>query len=333
VESRIRVTEAMAVLKGNGVQISPDKLQRWRCFGIESVRVGRANYLDPPVYRNLQYILEIERRFGFSRDHDGLALELAYRRYPTVPWDRVHDGACKELRIMFNKFSRELYRIDNSSGFVAPRANHLARMIARRYIPDRKIKEGPSRKVARDILVRVAELWLRVTYNNESIKDYQIRPILYIMGGHDPLVIPLAASIAVLLNIVVPILRVNHRNSLHEVLESDFDIARIQATVSAMRSIFALNQQLWIAGVAAFESHTVDYPSIEDVELGSDRTDISLRSMIYAGAAYLEADPAAKPAMDLFKAGTPPDLSVPIAQLAGLKNAITTVFSGSLSND
>jgi hypothetical protein len=233
---------------------------------------------------------------------------------------------------MFSKFHRELCRVDNSSGFILPRTTHLAQSIARRYIPDRKIKEDPSRKVARDIIVKVAEIWLRVTYNGESIKDYQIRPILYLLGGTDPLAIPLATSIAMLLNIVVPILRIATRSSLHEVLESYFDVSRIRSTVSTMRSLYSLNQQMWVAGVAAFQSHTLDYPDIETVPGDTTRTDISLRSMIYAGAAYLEADPKAKPAIDQFKAGTPPDLSVPIAQLAGLKNAVTTALGGSLSD-
>jgi hypothetical protein len=325
--------EAIASLRNQGFEIGPDKLHRWRYFGIASFRSGRSNSMNAAVYRNLEYVLQIEGRFGFARNHHALALELAYRRYPTIPWDRVHDGARKELRTFFNGVSRELHRIDDSSGdgFLSPRFKQLASKIARRFIPNRKIKEDPSRKLPRDVIAQVANLWLRVAYNNEIIEDYKIRPILYTMGAKDPAALDAATDIAKLLSQVVPILRLGSVTTFDKVLEPRFSVEQIRTTVETMHTLYGFNAHMREAGVSLFESQTVAYPAIEG-DTSSHRIDVALRGMMYAGAAYFEETPLVKNAIDLLKSGQLRDVSAPIDALAQFKSTIINHFTGSPEN-
>ncbi|HEY1681778.1 MAG TPA: hypothetical protein VGF98_09100 [Candidatus Tumulicola sp.] len=331
--SDVRVSEAITRLRSDGFQISGDKVQRWRCFGITSFRKSRANYFKPTVYRNLQYVLQIERQFGFERDHDGLALELAYRQFPVVPLDRVHDGARKELATMFSGLNRELHKIDDSGGltFAPRRIPHAARNLVRRYLPNRKIRENPALANGRNILEKIVHLWLRVAYENEVINEAELLPILYAMGARDPAAVQVAITLAKIAVPVVPLLRPVNQGPLSALLDRPFEVDEVRYTIATMRIIYGMNAHMSAAGVSVFQSFTLDYPKIESEDTDPIRADVALRSLMYAGAVFLASIPMGKAMIDHVAAGNPYDPSVPIATLVAMKNVILpTIFGESI---
>jgi hypothetical protein len=322
VDSPTRMGQAISRLRSDGFPVSAYKLQRWRCFGIATFRRGRGYFFEPNVLRNLRYILDIERLFGFEHDHNGLALELAYRRYPTIPWERVHESARKKLKTMFNGLNRELHKIDGSDGstFALRRIPHAARSLVRRYITNKQVRERPSLADGRDALEKIVALWLRVSYNNESITEAKLLPILYGMRVRDPNAVPLATILAKTANQVIPLLQVVHRGPLSDLLDREFDTDDIRYTVASMRVIYSLAAPMWEAGVSAFQSYAIDYPAIENAA-ADPRTDVTLRGLMYAGAVFITGSPMGKAMIDHQLAGNSFDVSPAIRSFVAMKDA------------
>ena len=104
------MSQALDQLRAAGFTIGPGKLHRLRVFGIRSTRCGREYRISEAALTDLRYILSIERFMQLVRDHNGLCLELAYRNYHTIPWDRVHRGARDRVAAVLATLDRELHR-------------------------------------------------------------------------------------------------------------------------------------------------------------------------------------------------------------------------------
>jgi hypothetical protein len=100
VDERQSVEQALSTLRAEGYTISEDSLQRFGEFGVESICDASRYYLTRKAVDDLRYIRQIERKYRLERDRDGLALELAYRGYHSVPWERVHNSARKRVEIV-----------------------------------------------------------------------------------------------------------------------------------------------------------------------------------------------------------------------------------------
>lgn len=319
-----RLKDALALLTLEGFRISPDRLQRFRCFGIRSKRVGRGYHLESQTRDDLRYVLRVERAFQLARDHDSLSLELAHRSYHTVPWERVHRGARKSVAAAMAKMDRELHRANNWSGvgFHPRRIPHLARQLARHYMPDHKIKQDPSNKLARDLLVVVAEMFLRTTYHDEPFAERDVLRLLYMLGASDPAAITLAAKLTPMLNTVCPLFRLTVLNPFQAVLQTDPTTEEIQAAVHTMRQLPLMVQSMSAAGLPVPVPSIVDYPDFEADASTFKRVDSALHSLSYAAACFFNSNDGTRTTLQRYFAGELPAVDIAIKEAATMVHFI-----------
>jgi hypothetical protein len=277
------LSEALEQLRADGFRIGADKLQRLSVFGIHSTRRGRRHYLDARSFADLRYVLEIERRGLFARDHDGLCLELGYRAYRTVPWDRVHRGARDRASTVFARIDRELHRANNwpGSGFPPRRIPHLAHQLARHFVPDRKIAADPAYKLARDITEHCACMLLRVAYNNESFTERDLIRLLLMLRAEEKPATEFAPKAMIFLHAIEPWIR-EKRSQFSIAVGGHATESDIQAAIDVLRFFSRLFSRLADGGVQVPFHAVPDYPKLETEPMSA--VDIGLRSLSYAAA-------------------------------------------------
>jgi hypothetical protein len=312
------LSEALAQLGREGFRVSPDRLQRFRCFGIRSKRVGRRYHVEEQTLDDLRYVLRIERAFQLARDHDSLSLELAYRSYHTVPWERVHRGSRKSVASMLAKADRELHRANDwgAVGFHKRRIPHLAKQLARHYIPDHKIKHDPSNGLARQLLTLVADMLLRVMYHDELLAERDVLRLLYMLGAPDPGAIELARKATAMLNTACPLLRLGISNPFQAVLQTDPEIVEIQAAVHTMRQLPIMVGSMSAAGIPVPVPTLVDYPNFDPDESIFKRIDSAIHNLNYAAACFFNRDQNIRRNLALYFAGDLPVMDTAIKETA-----------------
>ncbi|MFZ0366013.1 MAG: hypothetical protein WAL67_17575 [Candidatus Cybelea sp.] len=286
------MSEALDQLRAEGFAIGPGKLHRFSCFGIRSTRDGRAYRISPQSLADLRYILHIERALQLGRDHDGLCLELAYRSYHTIPWNRVHRGAHDRVAGMFAKIDRELHRSNNWNGlgFHPRRIPHLARQLARHYIPKRKVASDPAYGLARNLLEQGLEMLLAVAYNETSFSERNMRRLLITAGALEPAALQLSSQLTPLLDLTCPTIRVGRTSVFQAILQTEPDGDEIQAAVQTMRLLPRLSDRMKAAGMPLSVPAAPDYPLLEPNGTPPARVGASLHALAYAGALFLNSD-------------------------------------------
>jgi hypothetical protein len=293
-------------LQADGYTIGLDKLQRFRCFGVGSTRIGRIYRLSPQALSDLRYVLEIERRFHLVRDHDALCLQLASRGYPHVPLRRAHDGARKRVAGMFAITDRELHRANDWSGdgFHPRRIPHLARQLARHYIPKNKIGGNPAYGPARDLLQHVFQMLLRVAYNGQEFQERDVLRLLQMLRAPESEAIDLAPRAAYMLNLVAPMIRIGHDNFFQTILRSDPSDAQIEAALRTMRLFPKLLSRISAAGITVSLPSLREYPLVETEQDGLRHPlNSALLSAMYAAAFDLSANEEARQRFERYNAG------------------------------
>lgn len=293
-------------LRASGYAVSADKLQRLRDFGVRSKRVGRRYYMSDETIQRLSYLLYVEKTFGLARNHNALALELAYRSYPVIPWKRAHTGAQNEVRHFINTIDRAFQRITGKRKSL-PTEKHvikLSRQIARLFIPntrlDEKQRSGPDRELikrnltvkelssglSRELLERVLEIVLRAAYLDQDARQCDIEGILTDNGLTDEAALNIATQLAPLFNKLRSTLRMKDNEFFRAILKPT-SITTIKATVSAMRSLrtFAkiLNRSLTISSDPTVE----DYPSFVNPETPNGRLTATGHAFFYASTRWV----------------------------------------------
>jgi hypothetical protein len=309
--------EARAQLELEGFRVGPDRLQRFRCFGIRSKRVGRDYHLEPQMLDDLRYVLSIERAFQLDRDHDCLSLELAYRAYHTIPWERVHRGARKNVADAMAKVDRILHRANNWTdvGFDKDRIPHLARQLARHYIPNYKIKQDPSNGLARNLIRIVAGMFLRATYHDEPFAERDVLRLLYMLGASDPGAMNIASRYTPMLNTVYPLFRLTIRNPFQAVLQTEPPAEGVQAAVQTMRRFPQMVQSMSAAGIPATVPLIVDYPNFEAAGSTFKRVDSALHSLSYAAACFFNSNMGTRATLERYFAGDLPAVDTAIKEV------------------
>jgi hypothetical protein len=292
-------------LRAEGFYVSPDKLHRFRCFGVSSTRDGRLYRISPQALADLRYILQIERTFQLSRDHDGLCLELATRSYPTVPWRRVHEGARKGVASLFAIIDRELHRANDWSGigFHPRRIPHLARQLANHFIPKSKIAVDPAYGIAWDLVELCLQMLLRVAYNDEPFNGRDVRRLLMMLRMSEKEAMDLSAKAMPLLAVASPMIRMNHKNLFQATLKSEPDVLEVQAAVRTVRTFPKFFDQMKAAGVQVTIPPVEDYPTIEENDSANVRVSSALRSVAYATAFDINRYEDARRNVKLYQTG------------------------------
>ena len=172
----VPVSVALRDLRAEGHEVTPDKLQRLRAFGIATAQLRNRWYFTPEALRDLRYVLEVEQAFGLARNHDGLALELAYLGYHTVPWDRVHASAQKRVATFQAYLDRTMHRANNwyAPGFHERRIPNLARQLARHAIPESAVEQAQRMAVLRSALERLLRALLEAAYLDKPFRERDI---------------------------------------------------------------------------------------------------------------------------------------------------------------
>ncbi|MGA8575268.1 MAG: hypothetical protein WB609_06185 [Candidatus Cybelea sp.] len=321
------MSEAFDQLRAEGFRIGPDKLHRLRVFGIHSTRCGREYRISDAALTDLRYLLSIERNMQLARDHDGLCLELAYRNYHTIPWDRVHQGARDRVEAALAKIDRELHRANDWAGlgFHPRRIQHLARQLANHFVPKRTIKADPAYQLARDLTEQVACMILPVTYNDSTFAERDVIRLITMMRVAESAAIEFAPKAMVLLEQVTPWLRQGRHSHFQIVTSGDAPEAEVRAAVQTMRIQALLIARLETAGVQTPFRPVPSYPIVEDAsEFGA--MDAALRSLSYAGAFEVSHDPRGIANMAAYLAGDTQGIDTAIDSLATSYKLVPTVI-------
>lgn len=288
--------QALSALRAEGYAISEDTLQRFGEFGVTSICDGSRYYLTRNAVDDLRYLRQIERKYKLERDHDGLALELAYRGYHTVPWDRVHASARKRTEIVLNTINRGLYRANDwpANGFPLRRIPHLAAQLTSWFIPKIKGPQSPRQLAEKEIARRVISMILRVAYSEQTFTATDLRKLLMDTGLPERLALDISSDDNMkALNTLCPFLRMAFDNAFRLGLATHIPEAEVQATVQMMRA--AKDTVLALVRKTGFPLKddlfaVRDYPTIEP---GGAKADFMLRNGYYAVILLIRREPEA----------------------------------------
>ena len=275
--------KALADLRSSGHALSPDKLQRLRPFGITSKRVGRTYYFSDQTMRRLSYLLEVEAAFGLTRKHNALALELAYRRYPIIPWRRAHVGARNAVRQFFNMIDRSFQRMtgNKKSAPTERHVVHLSRQMARQLIPDECLDQKLSSGLSRELLEKVLEIILRAAYLDQDAQESEVERLLANTGLKDDDARKNTVLLVPLFNKLRPTLRMDN-NAFRNAIEEKTNVSVIRATIDAMRKLQGLAQQTGIALTGSSPPTVEDYPIFSQPEQNYARVAVVSHAFSYA---------------------------------------------------
>lgn len=214
--------------------------------------------------RDLRFMLDVERIFALQRDHDGLAFELAYLGYHTVPWDRVHTSSRKRVAATFAFLDRALHRVNNWSGpgFHRRRIPHLAKQIAKHYIRKKAVEQNPKLLVLRGVLERLAAMWLGASYLDKPIFEADVRRVFLDLGVKEEHLAILSGQITQVANGVRPMFLMDGHNVLLSSVREETSPERVMATVQAMRQLRPLLRHVLVALNSPLSVDGGEYPNL-----------------------------------------------------------------------
>lgn len=275
-------------LRASGHALSPDKLQRLRVFGIGSKREGRRYYLNAETIQRLSYLLNVEATFSLARNHNALALELAYRGYPVLPWKRVHTGAQNEVRHFFNMIDRMFQRITGrkKSALTDQRIVKLSRQVARHLIPDARLDEKLSSGLGRELLERALEIILCAAYLDQDVRQGDVESILIDTKLTHEDARKVAALFGPLFNKLRPTLRMKD-NAFLRAIRGPTTVTMVKATIDAMRQLRRLAQMMNTALTISSDPTVEDYPNFSKPQSGSPRITVTGHAFYYACARWV----------------------------------------------
>jgi hypothetical protein len=329
VDERQSVEQALSTLRAEGYTISEDILQRFGEFGVESICDASRYYLTRKAVDDLRYIRQIERKYRLERDRDGLALELAYRGYHTVPWERVHNSARKRVEIVLNTLHRALYRANDwaSGGFPLRRIPHLAAQLTSWFIPKTKEPQSPRQLAEWEMLRKVISMILRVAYSGQVFAAHDLRKLLMDTGLPEEIALKTSSEENMsALNTLCPFLRMPFDNVFRSVLATDAAAAEVQGTVQMMR---AARQTMPALAKRAFplpkdEVFLVeDYPTIEPE---GRTTDFMFHNLYYAMVLLISRKPEAVEKLTGAIAGNDDSLEKLFESVSTLKTLVTRLI-------
>lgn len=303
----VPLSNALRHLRVAGYNVGTDKMQRLRGFGIESSRVGRGYVLSSSTYECLTFLLAVEKSLRLERNHDALALELAFRGYPVIPWDRVHAAAQKHVERLLALVNRELHRFNDryGSGFHSRRIPHLAKQLARHYIPPQAVRGFPARLGLRETLERAFALILRVVYCGEGFTSIEVQKVLDDFGFETQAAQQLAAMVAPLLHEIQPFLLLNGQNSFLSAIREPADESDVRATVAFMNNLASLIEGIDSALGTQWASTLLSsrYPEVPSPAPAFPKTVVFAHALFYSTAFLLRADPQTSQELSLYSAG------------------------------
>lgn len=324
-DERQPVGQALDVLRAEGYSISEDTLHRFGEFGVNSICDGSRFCLTRQAVDDIRYIREIERKYGLSRDRDGLALELAYRGYHTVPWERVHRSARKRVEIMLNLIHRALYRANDwpATGFPVQRIPHLAAQLTSWFVPKSKEPQSPRQLAEREIVRKVISMALRVAYSDQVFTAYDLRRLLMDTGLPEDKALEISSEDNMnTLNTLCSFLRMAFDNRLRLIVARDASVAEVEATVAMMRAARQTTPELLKkAGLSSKDDIFVveDYPIVEP---GGEKTSFMFHNEYYAVVMLINQKPDAVEKLTGAIDGTDDTLDKLFESVATLKNLV-----------
>lgn len=316
------VTDALRKLRADGYAVSADRLQRFRAFGIRSKRIGRRYYLSARTIRDLRFVLDVESHYKLARDRDGLALELAYRNYPVVPWRRVHAAARKRAPRLLSEFNRALHREAKvrGKGFSDAAIRRLSLRLARRYIPDKKLEEDISNGLARELLEFVLEMLLQAAYHRRRFEEAQIRRMFMTVGAPENDARDQAAVAAAFFNEgLFPLIQMNEGNAISQAVSRPAAAARVKAAVQVMREAQWLLPQVQAAihSRAAFPTPE-GYPEFHRGSRSFARVDFAVHCILYAVMFDLTKNAAASTNIARYRDGLAPEIDQALRSISNV---------------
>jgi hypothetical protein len=227
--------------------------------------------------------LNIEATYSLARNHNALALELSYRGYPVVPWERVHAGAQTGACHFFNMIEREFQRMTGSRKSVPTdqRIVKLSRRLARQMIPDTRLDEVLSSGLSRELLERVLEIILRAAYLDQDARQRDVESILIDSNLTRQDARKVAVLLVPLFNQLRPTLRIND-NAFLSVIRRPSSIRAIKATISAMRQLRTLGTMMNSALSIESDSYVEDYPKIANSAFSNTKLTVIGHCFFYA---------------------------------------------------
>ena len=180
------------------------------------------------------------------------------------------------------------------------RIPHLARQLARHYMPKHKIEQDPSNRLVRELIRVVAEMFLRATYHDEPFAERDVLRLLYMLGASDPGAMNVASHFTPMLNTVYPIFRLTIRNPFQAVLQTEPPAEEVRAAVYMMRRFPRMVQSMSDAGIPAQVPLIVDYPSFEAESSTFKRVDSALHSLSYAAACFFNSNEGTRATMERY---------------------------------
>lgn len=280
--------EVASELRACGYALSADKLQRLRDFGIKSKRVGRCYYMSDETVQRLSYFLEVEKTLGLSRNHNLLALELAYRGYPAIPWKRVHKGGQTTVLHLFNMINRAFQRMTGKRKSVPTeqRIIKLSRQVARQLIPDTRLDEQLSTGLSRELLERVLEIILRAVYLDQDARLRDVEKLLIDNGLTDEHAKNIAAQLVPLFNKLRPTLRITN-NEFFLAIREPASANAAKATVRAMRQLRDFLRLVKSAFAIPNDLTVEDYPTFVTQKSRHTGLTVSVHALWYAIARWI----------------------------------------------
>jgi hypothetical protein len=332
---------ALSDLRAEGYDISDDRFARFKPFGIASERRPRiaARFLTAQTLERLRFILEVERRFGLRRDHDGLALVLAFAGYPVIPWERLRDSADKRIRVLRTRMNVELHRLIGVSGteFEDRELTRGGRTIANRYMPKASLTSG-NRRRANELLAKAFAIVLRGMYRKSPFQESDIRTLLYGLGLPDEAVkaFPLdflAEQITTLLNSgdTQKLFLLDDENVLQSKLqEVDDDQATAQLAMRRAKIILPVLEKIATLRMTNPDfGLAMRFPDIDSIPARSeDDMDMLLANHVgaFSLAIMLRHDDEALRRIDAFGGGAVQEVDEVIAQFATMKAQIPVIL-------
>jgi hypothetical protein len=306
----IPLRDAVNELRLAGFPVSPDRLQRFRSLGIQSKRLGRRYFIDAATLRDLTYILKVEKFYGLRRDHDALALELAYRGYPHVSWRRVYAAARKRPARLMKKLDRDLRRFGRLRGAATGEAmRKLAFRIARHYIPDHKLDEDLSYGFARELLESVIEALLNAAYLGQPFGEARFRRMFMGMGVCEADAVALSSQIAQFLNEhLFPMIQMNSANAIRQAMERPASASRVRDTITMMRKLQSLLPRIRRSIGGPGPDSVQDYPLFDRVHDPLAHIECGVHCVYFAVMFGLVRNKTAQSTMARYLAGKAPEI-------------------------
>lgn len=328
--------EVLEDLTRAGYLIGPDRFARLKPFGIlsDGSRGSLPRTITTEHAQRLRFLLDVERRFGFERDRDGLAFELAFAGYPVVPWDRVQAATYKRPKATLTRLNVMIHKVAGEGGtyLEAREVDRAAKNLAHRYISKKAVREAAHLAVAHQALTAVFKIALDVMYLGQEFSVADIRRLLVMTEFPINEADGLASTLADSLNSanVPQLLQLDVKNSLLAAMHTtETDPEVWQTAFDRAHALAPLYQALMRLISSDFDAgHNMRFPEIETIPTGTE-SDMEFLHAIHTGMVGLmfmsRANPKMLEGIQAFKEGSPLFSQV-ITNVTTLKEQIPMVL-------